>query len=636
MKRVVVLAAGAVLGLSVSAAEAPLLANGDLEQGAVGWQMPRSGQWRVEKGAGLDGSSGLVFEVPKGEKKITWAQTATDARFPVEGGMGYRFSCWMKTDGLTITHGRSLGLYFASYNAEGKPVGGGGAVRVTDNAVRKDGWYRVEGVTKPLPVSAVVGGLYFYSGDCEGVAFLDRMTVEPLALNPVERLTVSAYRAEAWEGDVSFAAAYCVNPVKNPDSELVATLSYVTPTGKGTKACQLADGVVRTTLPVTDFAFGKNEVTLVLGRKDGTELGRSSCFFRREAVPMFRKVTFDSRHRTIVDGKPFFPLGMYWKDVTAEALSVYTNGPFNCLMSYNRMDESRLDLCQRFGVKAIASLSGHFREIAEAKAQKAAEIDAWHVRGRLRRFRSHPAVLAWYLADEVPSFYEEVLAAKREMVYELDPDHPTWIVLDKPQEARTLIRGYDVIGADPYPIGNHGTPEQTAIGIAAGWARAVRKATYDFRPMWQVPQAFDWAIYRPEETNRVAMMRMPTRQELRSMTWQAIAAGANGLVYYAFFDLLERDGWRKDRVAGGWEDLCAVAREVKAFEPVLLSDDPPPVVEGGDGDVAARAWSCDGKHCIVMANTLRKKVAGALKVGGREVPYELDPIEVKFVNLGKE
>ena len=37
-----------------------------------------------------------------------------------------------------------------------------------------------------------------------------------------------------------------------------------------------------------------------------------------------------------------------------------------------------------------------------------------------------------------------------------------------------------------------------------------------------------------------------------------------------------------------------------------------------------------------MANTLRKKVAGTLKVGGREVPYELGPIEVKFVRLEAE
>lgn len=238
-------------------------------------------------------------------------------------------------------------------------------------------------------------------------------------------------------------------------------------------------------------------------------------------------------------------------------------------------------------------------------------------------------MIAWYLADEAPAKYEKALAAKRDMVYELDPDHPTWIVSDKPDQVRELIRGFDIIGTDPYPIGNHNSDEQTAIAKAADWTRRAIMATYGFRPVWQVPQAFDWGYYRPNETNRVEV-RMPTHAEIRSMTWQAIASGANGIIYYSFFDLLKRDKWPKERTAGGWESVCAVANEVKAFEPVFSSDDPVPAVEGGDGDVAARAWKHQGKTYVVMANTLRKKVSGAIIVDGRKVQYDLEPIEVKF------
>ena len=45
--------------------------------------------------------------------------------------------------------------------------------------------------------------------------------------------------------------------------------------------------------------------------------GSDSAFgkaFRREYGPMPRKVAFDGLHRTIVDGKPFFPLGIYHVD----------------------------------------------------------------------------------------------------------------------------------------------------------------------------------------------------------------------------------------------------------------------------------------------------------------------------------
>ena len=631
-------AAVALCSLAASAAS-DLLKNGDFEAGDIGWRLPR-GLWRVEKGLGMEKSSALVFAVGEDVKaeSIRWAETTAAARFPVESGMGYRFEGWLKTDALKILRGGDLALEFAAYDAQGKCVKSCAAVRTADNTPGSDGWYRVEGVTPVLPQDAVCGGLFFYSGACVGTAYVDRLSVSPVALNPVDTLVVSAYRAEAWEGDVSFAAAYCVNPFRNPETELVATLEYMSPTGKVRISCQRKDGVASATLPVEAFAFGRNEVELALSRKGGGELGRSSCFFRREAEPMPRKVMFDGRHRTVVDGKLFFPLGMYWSwnDVAPATLARYTkDGPFNCLVGYGEQSEAKMDLCHAAGVRVIASLSGHFKEMHKAKTpHRAAEIDARYVRGRLRRSRTHPALIAWYLADEVPSIYERILAAKRDMVYELDPDHPTWIVLDKPGQVRELIRGFDVIGMDPYPVGNHGNADRTSIGIAAGWARSAAKSTYGFRPMWQVPQAFDWGYYRPNETNNAAV-RMPTFAEVRSMTWQAIAAGANGLIYFSHFDLLNRSKWPKERTAGGWENVCAVAKEVKAFEPIFFSDDPVPELQGGDGDIAARAWSYGGKIHVVMANTLRKGVSGSIKVAGHEIPYVLEPIEVKFVTLDR-
>ena len=614
-----------------------LLINGDFESGTTGWKLP-VGQWRVEKGVGLEKSSALVFEIGADVKAhdIRWAETIREARFPVECGIGYRFEGWLKTDGLKTQRNRDFGLYFAAYDAHGKAVKSSVAVPAADNVANSEGWYRVLGETPVLPLEAVYGGLYFWSGQCVGKAYVDRLSVRPVALNPIDRLVVSAYRAEAWTGNVSFAAAYCVNPYKNPATELVAMLEYMSPTGKVNAVCSLNEGIASVTLPVTAFAFGKNEITLILGRKNGTELGRSSCFFRREASPMSRKVTFDSCHRTLVDGRHFFPLGMYWSwnDVTSENLSKYTKeGSFNCLVGYGTMDEAKMDLCQSFGVKVIASLSGWFKEIQEAGTiQKASEIDARYVRGRLRRFRTHPAVIAWYLADEVPAKYERVLAAKRDMVYELDPDHPTWIVSDKPDQVRDLIRGFDVVGTDPYPIGNHNSDERTAIAKATDWTRRAIKATYGFRPVWQVPQAFDWGYYRPNETNRVEV-RMPTYAEIRSMTWQAIAAGANGIVYYSFFDLLKRDKWPKERTAGGWENVCAVAREVKEKESVLLSE-PGPVVEDVPENLVCRTWkTSDGKVHLLVCNTTRTAVKGSVRIGGIQHSINLLPIGVMMREL---
>ena len=43
---------------------------------------------------------------------------------------------------------------------------------------------------------------------------------------------------------------------------------------------------------------------------------------------------------------------MYWNDVNATDLAVYTNGtPFNCLMPYKRPDAAKMDLCEAAGVR---------------------------------------------------------------------------------------------------------------------------------------------------------------------------------------------------------------------------------------------------------------------------------------------
>ena len=58
----------------------------DFENGAERWHLP-SAQWRVEDGAGLDGTKGLVLEYGKGDLP-QWIER--NEMFPVEPGEAYR------------------------------------------------------------------------------------------------------------------------------------------------------------------------------------------------------------------------------------------------------------------------------------------------------------------------------------------------------------------------------------------------------------------------------------------------------------------------------------------------------------------------------------------------------------------
>ena len=599
----------------------------DFEQGRGMWHLPND-TWRVEDGKGRNGSKCLTLSVPT-PRALAWPDTES---FKVEPGDAYKIEAWVDASEFKPKSGGvSVGLGF--YDDRGKLVFGAGAKPVLDNEVRKDGWRRYECVSRTLPATVRKAAFYIWAADgSTGTVRFDDISARPVAGKPLDELCVSAYRAEAYDGSVRFSAGYVVNQMRHDINTLRAELRYVASDGKRRSVpASLAGSVATAELPVDGFAIGTNDVVLTLWSGKGEKLDATSCRFARLPTLPRRKVFIDKYNRTIVDGKPFFPLGMYWGQINATDLAVYTNGPFNCLMPYKRPDAAQMDMCEAVGVKVMFPVSGWWQELSKATPEHKAEILDKYIYGPVRRFKDHPALLAWYLADEVKGQYSGLLVERNEGVHAIDGDHPTWIVIDDPAQVRPFARGYDVIGMDPYPIGNRGNG-RTGIGLAADWAQAAQRGMYGFRSMWQVPQAFDWGYYRPTETNNPAV-RLPTLAEMKSMTWQAIAAGANGIVYYSFFDLLKRDKWPKERIEGGWANVCKVAREVKAKEAVLLSL-PGPDAMCASKSVVCRTWCTEsGEVHLLVCNVTAKPTETDISLGGRGVSVSVEPMGVKWLKL---
>ena len=156
--------------------------------------------------------------------------------------------------------------------------------------------------------------------------------------------------------------------------------------------------------------------------------------------------------------------------------------------------------------------------------------------------------------------------------------------------------------------------------------------------MWQIPQAFDWSHYvkntyagQGKDWKKPKNMRMPTREEMSSMTWQAIAAGANGLVYYYFEDAYRR-GATKEEKAQRWTDVCAVAREVKEKESVILAEPgPEPVCD--PKSVVCRSWRMkDGSIRLLVCSIVQKSAKVEVSVGGKTVAVQLAPFGVEWIN----
>ena len=187
------------------------------------------------------------------------------------------------------------------------------------------------------------------------------------------------------------------------------------------------------------------------------------------------------------------------------------------------------------------------------------------------------------------------------VIADADPDHPAVGVIYQFAESRGYMPAHDVLGIDPYPV------PKDAISRVLEETRVFAKQTFGLMPAWHVPQAFDWTVYGSKGA------RPPTEDEIRNMTWQAIAGGANGIIYYAYQAIQNKNAGKP--FAESWAECCRVGEEVKRLFPVLLADPAEGFTVSGAPELLGwRAWRLDGKVYLLLVNATREKMSAALGV----------------------
>ena len=152
--------------------------------------------------------------------------------------------------------------------------------------------------------------------------------------------------------------------------------------------------------------------------------------------------------------------------------------------------------------------------------------------------------------------------------------------------------------------------------------------------MWHVPQAFNWKWFRKTEAN--PQHRFPIRQELDSMFWQAIAAGANGLMPYAYHAMLKN--LAPEEFDKAMDDVVSVMRSVKKREKLILSM-PGTTATTDAKKLFCRTWQGEnGDEWLLVANANRKRISASVKLGKAfgAVICEDDPAAVSASPCGLE
>ncbi|MBO5940124.1 MAG: metallophosphoesterase [Kiritimatiellae bacterium] len=553
-----------------------LVRNGSFEEvedgKAVGW--PSAKYYNYAARSGMNGTGGVIYD--NTSEKNYRALITQDV--PFRHGQRYVFSVWQKTENIS----RPPTICAEWFDADGRYIGG----TYSPGAAGTHDWTKLESITPPIPLAAKTLRLrtYVKKGGL-GKAWFDDVSMKPYIPKAFGGLYCSAYRNSAANGKVLFRA-----PI-NTDKKSKAVYSWKDSSGNDRfeEVAVSREGYAEIEIDVLRMALGHQKVSCVLYSSDGKKIGGGECGFTRTEVNDCR-VWIDRKGRTIVDGKAFFPLGMYVDRIPAgEKFVTYTNSPFNCMMPYGMPKSADMDRVHDAGQKVIFPIHKYhpFKKRAVKGATTPEKADRL-VTEKIREFKEHPALLAWYTCDETSLEHIDALTRRQRLVEREDVHHPTWTVLYQYSQVRGYYDSFDVIGTDPYPV------DSSSIGMAADWARITRDEVMGLRPMWQVVQSFDWKDYGRKTG------RMPTRSEMTSMTWHAIANGANGIVYFTH-RLLYRDGGKRflrDR----WEDICAAAEGVQRFIPVLLSDEKASAAKSSNPHVSIRTQCLNGKLYLIITN----------------------------------
>ncbi len=487
-------------------------------------------------------------------------------------GRMYELKGWVKTENVTgPTGGITIGL--ESYRD--KVYLGGthpGGIKGTQD------WTPIT-FRFNVPGDATTQCLVCYaSKGASGTAWFDDLSITPLSLPLLQgTLLQPAYRGQLAEGDRSVRFRLDLNTKEyglRPEN-LKITVSF-SPADK-TRPLELSGNQAGRpiefqvgALPVGNYKLNVS----VSDRRGGKALATWTRDIERPAAGYKPGATIDEHRRLLVDGKPVFPLGMYWDRINEEDLKIYADSKFNCLLPYRVPTDKELDMAQRYGLKVIYSLKDFMVDSQWRPSFIKSEADEEpNIRKYVRHFRNHPAVLAWYIADEPKLELRDLLARHYEWIKAEDPNHPVWMVHCHPKELGVFAEAYDIAGADPYPISKKPYSE------VSDWTRIAHDQVNGLRPVWMVPQAFDWGLYEKTEEEK-KKRRHPTYEELRSMSWQCICEGATGLVYFSYY-CMKRPA--RLSFAEQWEPMKKVAAEIDAVKEILLSVEPVPEVTARGG-----------------------------------------------------
>ncbi len=263
-------------------------------------------------------------------------------------------------------------------------------------------------------------------------------------------------------------------------------------------------------------------------------------------------VTFRADGQCLVNGHPFYPIGVFQAPISA--FKGLQGMGMNTVQLYGCADHHYLLEAKKHDLRVITEVRGIPLTVAQRYTNHWSRAMA---RQYVRRVGRSGDILAYYLFDEpdVSEVSPAFLTARSKVVEQGDWYHPTTGVCNR--QMGDFVGASDVLMVDTYPI--PGSWDYLLSRLVES-----RRSLEGGGVLWHVPQCFPWQAYDPGDKRG----RAPTFDEMRAMVYTGLAFGARGTIFYSY----AVQGFAiKDAYPHLWQAFGDVIKEMHGLRRVLAA-----------------------------------------------------------------